>query len=198
MTTATSSIEAEPVHERANSALGLPRTSNDRKSSSCSGIERDAAEHLVELVRRNAAARRLHDDVLGRQHVAARQVARHDEALAHLDDRRLLALVDLLDAVADRLVGALEVAHHLAQPDRLERERVVGALHRAVQREVLLDDAGAEDVGGHRHRDAVVVAREPDDRAGKPFAVRGDDAQVELLERRRIAGRALQDARAAG
>src|SRR6185503_20107174 len=54
----------------------------------------DHAEHAVELVGRNAAARRLHHDVGGGEHVPARQVARHHEALAHLDDRRLLALVD--------------------------------------------------------------------------------------------------------
>ena len=39
-------------------------------------LQRRVAEHLVELVRRNAAAGRLHADVLARQHVTGRQVAR--------------------------------------------------------------------------------------------------------------------------
>ena len=41
-----------------------------------------------------------------------------------------------------------------AQLVRLEREGVVGPLHRAVEREVLLDEGGAERGGGDRHRDA--------------------------------------------
>ena len=95
-------------------------------------------------------------------------------------------------------VRAVEVAHHLAQADRLERERVVGALPRAVQREVLLDDARAEHIGRDGHRDAVVVAREADDRVreqrSRYVAI---TPQVELVELGRVAGRALQDARAA-
>src|SRR6187200_1061701 len=102
-------------------------------------LERSPADHLVEIVRRDAATWRLHDHVLRTDHVARWQVARNDQALAHLSDRRSLALVEFLLAVAHRLERAIEVTDHLAQPDRLERERVVGALHRAIQREVLFD-----------------------------------------------------------
>src|SRR5436305_579057 len=80
------------------------------------------ADHLVQLVRRDAAARRLHHDVVRADRVAAGQVARDDEALSHLGNRRLLALVDLLDAAAERAKRAIEVAYQLAQPDRLQRE----------------------------------------------------------------------------
>ena len=150
--------------------------------------------HLLELVRRDAAAGRLHHDVVRGQHVARRQIAGDDQALAHLDDRRLLALVDLLASVAERLVGALEVAHHLAQADRLERERVVGPLHRTVQREVLLDDPRAQHVRRHRHGDAVVVAGDSRSTApGNRSRYCVDHSQIELLERRRIPGGALQD-----
>src|SRR5262245_1217538 len=110
-------------------------------------LERDPPDDLVELVRRDPAARRLHDDVTRFEHVAARQIPGDDEALAHLDDRSTLAVVDLLGTVAHRFVRALEIAHHLAQTDRLERERMIGALHRAIEREVLLHDAGTQNVG---------------------------------------------------
>ena len=50
-----------------------------------------------------------------------------------------------------------------------------------------------EHVRGDGHRDAVVVAREPDDRVRELLAVGLDHAQVELVPLRRVAGRALQD-----
>ena len=50
-----------------------------------------------------------------------------------------LAFVDLLLAVAERLVGPLQVAHHLAQAHRLQGERVIRPLRGPVQREMLLD-----------------------------------------------------------
>ena len=81
----------------------------------------------------------------------------------------------------------------LRRPDRLEREAVVGALHRPVEREVLLDDPAAEHVGGDRHRDPVVVARVADDRVREQLAVGLDHAQVELVPvLGRIAGGALE------
>src|SRR5687768_5071666 len=157
-------------------------------------LQRHPAEHVIEFVRRDPAARRLHHDVIPGQHVAGREIADNDQALAHLDDGRLLALVDLLVPVAERLAGALEIANHLSKADRLERKRMVGPLHRPVEGEMLFDDAGAEHVGRHRHRDAVVVAGIANDRARKPLAILADHPEIELLERRRIAGGALQDA----
>src|SRR5688572_12344950 len=58
-------------------------------------LERDAADHLVQVVWGNASAGRFHHHVLRSEHVTARQVARNDEALAHFEDRRALALVQL-------------------------------------------------------------------------------------------------------
>ena len=83
--------------------------------------------------------------------MSTRHIAGDDEALAHLGDGRFFAVVKLLEAVTERLVRALEVANQLAQANRLQRERVIGALAGTVQREVLLDDSRAEHVGSHGH-----------------------------------------------
>src|SRR4051812_6426607 len=150
------------------------------------------ADEALELVGRQSVARRLEREVALAQDVPGGQVARGDDLLGHLGDRRDLALVDALLAIAERHVEALEVAAHLAQPLGLERELVVGALHDAAEGEVLLDDPRAEDVRGDRHRDPVVVAGQADDGVREQLAVGGDDLEVELLPRCRVARRALQ------
>ena len=104
-----------------------------------------------------------------------------------------LARIRRLRPVAEGDARAPEVADELAQADRLEREAVVGALHRAVEREVLLDDARAEHVGRDRHRDAAVVPGVADDGVGEELPVGVDHAQVELLPLGRVAGGALED-----
>ena len=118
------------VHERASSTSDLLNTSKVRKSSCVSGFERHASNHLVQFVRQDAAGGRASSQcpspLIAR--MAARQITRDHETLAHLRDRCPLTLVDLLDAVAKRLVRAVEIAHQLAQADRFERERVVGPL----------------------------------------------------------------------
>src|SRR5215204_3540085 len=156
-------------------------------------LECGPANDLVEIVWRDATSRRFHDHVLRADHMARRQVSRDDEALAHLDDWRVLAVVELFLAVAHRLERAIEVADHLAQADRLERERMVGAFHRAIQREMFFDDARTEHVGGEGHGDAVVVARETHDRLREMIAIGADHSQVEFFERRRISRGALKN-----
>src|SRR5262245_14150799 len=155
--------------------------------------QRHAAEDAFQLVRWNATAWRLHDDVRPTKQVPARQITSDDEALAHLGDGVLFSFVDLLDAVAERFVRALEIANHLAQANGLERKGMIGPLARTVQREVLLHDSGAQDVGGNGHGNAVVVARETDHGTREALAERADHAQIELLERRRIPRGALED-----
>ena len=71
---------------------------------------------------------------------------------------------------------------------------MVGALRRVAQREVLLDHPRPEHVRDRRHRDPVLVVGEADDEVGVPLAESRDDREVELLDRRRVGGRALQEA----
>src|SRR6185436_15884997 len=60
------------------------------------------ADQALELVRRQAAAGRLHHDVGALQHLAFGQRVRRVQALAHLGERQLLAVVGALDAIAER------------------------------------------------------------------------------------------------
>src|SRR5262245_1509529 len=65
---------------------------------------------------------------------------------------RELALVDALDAIAQR---ALDVADVLDQPHEaadLDGSRLIGTPHRAIEREVALDEACAERDRGPRRR----------------------------------------------
>src|SRR2546425_2357750 len=137
-----------------------------------------AADDVLQLVGRKPVARRLEREVLPAQDVPGRKRGRGDDLLAHLLDRRALARVRRLRPVAERDARAPEVAHELAQPDRLQREAVVGALQRAVEREVLLDDPAAEHVRRDRHRDPVVVPRVADDGLREELPVGLDHAQV--------------------
>src|SRR5437764_6757064 len=105
------------------------------------GMAQRPADEAVELVGRHAVPGALHADVLGRERVPGRQVAHRDELLGHLRHGLDLARVHLLAAVTECDARALQVADHLAQPLRLEREAVVGSLESAVEREVLLGDA---------------------------------------------------------
>ena len=75
-------------------------------------------------------------------------------------ERLLLARKRPLDAVADRDRDAPQVAHELPHALGHQRERVVGALRRVAEREVLLDHARAEHVGDECHRDPVLVVGE--------------------------------------
>ena len=63
-----------------------------------------------------------------------------------------------------------------------------------LSREVLLDHARAEHVRDGRHRDAVLVVRQADDELRVALAVRGDDAELELLDGGRVGRGALQQA----
>ena len=129
-----------------------------------------------------------------REHVSCRKRPRRDELLPHLRERRLLARERPLDAVADRGGDTVEIADELPHPLRHEGERVIGALRRVARREVLLDHARAEHVRDGRHRDAVLVVGQADDQLRVALAVRGDDAELELLDGGRVGRGALQQA----
>src|SRR5215211_3029105 len=105
-----------------------------------------SAEEALDLVRRQPIARRLGGDVRGAEHVPGGKRSRRHELLRHLHRRHDLAGIHLLRPVAEGDVRPLEVADHLREPLRLEREGMVGAAHRAVEREVLLNDPAAEHV----------------------------------------------------
>ena len=68
-----------------------------------------------------------------------------------------------LHAVSERVGHAAQVTDEPAHSLGHERERMVGALPRVIQGEVLLDDARAEHVADQRHRDAALVVGEADD-----------------------------------
>src|SRR5215471_17841123 len=77
---------------------------------------------------------------------------------AQLAAARQLAGVDALDAVAER---ALDVADVLDQPHEaadLDRGGLIGAPHRAVEREVALDEARAQRDRGPGRRQADLMA----------------------------------------
>jgi len=125
---------------------------------------------------------------------ALREVARRHQPLCHLVERPHLRFVRLLLARAERLDCALEIAHHAPQAGGLQAERLIGALPRPVQGEVLFEDARPEHIGDQRHGDAGVVPRKPDDHVRKGLRERLDHPEVQLFIGGGIAGRALQDA----
>src|SRR3954470_9577491 len=155
----------------ADVVLGQRRIARERL------VER-ATDELVEPRWRNAVGGRLGGQVLLAQDVRGGEIAGRNELLGHLEDRLDLALVAALLAAAQRHVDPAQVANHLPHALRLERERVVGAAHGAVEGEVLLDDARAQCVGDHGHRDAVVVAGQPDHGPGELVAEGLDHPQV--------------------
>ena len=85
-----------------------------------------------------------------------------------------------------RVGDAVQIANEPPHPLGHERERVIRALPRMVEREVLLDDARAEHVADERHRDPALVVGEPDHELGEALAVRLDDTEVELLDLARV------------
>ena len=92
--------------------------------------------------------------------------AGRNQLLAHLLEWVLLAGQGSLDAIADRDRNAAEIAHELPHPLRHQGERVIRALGRVAQREMLLDHARAEHVRDGRHRDAVLVVGRPTTTSG--------------------------------
>ncbi len=71
---------------------------------------------------------------------------------------------------------------------------MVGALPRVVQREVLLEDPGAEHERDRRHRDPVVMVGETDHEVGVALAERRDDREVQVLDLGRVGGGAVEHA----
>ena len=69
-----------------------------------------------------------------------------------------LALVDLLDAVAEGGLDDADVADQAVQALRLDGGGLVGAPHGAVEGDVALDEGGAEGDGGQRGLQAALVA----------------------------------------
>ena len=70
---------------------------------------------------------------------------------------------------------------------------MVGALHRAVEREVLLDDASPQNIGHQAHGDSTVVTGISDRGVGVTITEGPDDVEVQLAEIRRITRGALHD-----
>ena len=89
---------------------------------------------------------------------------------------------------------AVEIPDEPAHPVGHERVRVIGALPGVVEREVLLEHARAEHVRDRRHRDPVVMVREPDHELGVALLQRRDHREVEILDLGRVRGRAVEDA----
>ena len=123
-----------------------------------------------------------------------REVACSHELLPHLLERTLLARQAALHAVPERGRYPVQVPDEAAHAVRHQRVRVVGALPGVVQREVLLERPRAEHVGDGRHGDAVVVVGEPDDELRVALPQRRDHREIEVLDLRRVRGRAVQHA----
>ena len=127
---------------------------------------------------------------LGRDHVAARarcrrEVARDDQAAA-AERVHLLAPPRATGRPCGRR-RAPPGPRGCRRPSPCSssgstRERMVGAVHRAVEREVLLDERGAQRGGGDRDRDAERVVRQPDGDAERALH-RVHRAQVDALRR---------------
>src|SRR5215216_5338203 len=81
-----------------------------------------APDEAVELIRREAVARRFRRDVRLAQRVPCREIGSRDELLRHLQRGLRLAGVHALRAVAEGDLDPAQVADELAQALRLERE----------------------------------------------------------------------------
>ena len=112
------------------------------------------------------------------------QVARDYEASAHLQ-MGAFSLSNLFTPSAKGRRRAFEVSHHLAKAERLERERVVGTLHRAVGVKCFSTNARAEHVGGHKPSRSRCRARKPITASGRARGT-ARHPEIELLERRGI------------
>ena len=99
-----------------------------------------------------------------------------------------------LHAVTQRDRHAAQITHEASHPVGHERVGVVGALPRVVQREVLLEDPGAEHERDRGHCNAVVMVGETDHEVGVALAERGDDREVQVLDLGRVGGGAVEHA----
>src|SRR5438105_3068376 len=78
-------------------------------------VAQRASHQPLELVGGQSISGGLEREILGTQHVACRQVARRDDLLRHLEDRRGLAGVHRLGPVTEREPRAPQVADHLSE-----------------------------------------------------------------------------------
>ena len=130
-----------------------------------------------------------------RQHVAGGQVARGHELLAHLDQRpRSRSRSDRLTPSPSATPPRCRSRTSFCMPDRLEREGVVGALPRAVEREVLLDARARRACRRRRPSRCRCRDRRGRPRRREPLAEGLDDPQVHVLGLASDSRRALQDA----
>ena len=122
---------------------------------------------------------------------ARSEVAGGDKALA-CDCRRVgFARRGLLASVPERSFDIANAAHHRGKRRRFERGGVIGAGQRAVEREVLFDDARAECDGGERDLAAERVIGESD-RKFECGAHGFHRAQIHIRGRGGIAAHAMQ------
>src|SRR5262245_26124137 len=83
----------------------------------------------------------------GRARSDAWSIARGRAHAGHapqLAPRRQLAFVNPLDAVAERPLDVADVAHEAEQAPDLHRGRLVAPPHRTIERDVALDEGGAQ------------------------------------------------------
>ena len=78
---------------------------------------------------------------------------------AQFAPRGQLAVVDALDAVAERRLDVTDISHQALKAPDLDRGRLIGAPHSAVERDMTLDEAGAQ---GHRRARRGEAGRGPE------------------------------------
>src|SRR5205807_2649012 len=102
-----------------------------------------AADDLWQIFGRDPQRGAQHDDVIDADYVATVEVGYGDQIApadpVHLVFDRLAPL----DPVAEPALDVTDLAHHRCQLTRLDCERLIGALHAAVEGQVLLDHVGA-------------------------------------------------------
>ena len=118
---------------------------------------------------------------------------RRDDALARHRNVLDLGILRRLDAVAERAFDVANRRHHALEVGRLQRRRMVRAFGVAVERQVLLDDAGAERDRCQRNLDAVGMIGIADRKLERGFA---SPPSPRGLHRR--AGRDIRSCNAAG
>src|SRR5262245_19751527 len=110
---------------------------------------------------------------------------------AQLGPRWNLAVIHALDAVAERSLDGANVPHQPHEPLWLYRCGMITAPHRAIEREMPLDDAGAQDDGGERGGEADFVSRVAD-RDAVAVSEPADDLQIQFLDSGRIRARTVK------
>ena len=173
----------------AEQVLGDDRVGRDVDAAPCG--RSTSGKHA----RRDPGARLLGREHLARDLGAGRNLPRRDDGLLE-DALHLAQLADvvLVDRVREHRLDRADPLDEVLELVGLERERGVGPVELAREREVLLDHDRPE----RDRRERGVVAERVVGEADRPavaLAQLGEHVQADVLGRRRVLGRALEHRR---